>query len=138
MPLTSPLPHLKGRRCVIVALLSARVPDPDTILGEMESAVQTAGGTVVGRMVQRRGASRSKRRGGSNRMDQPLTQRTLLGTGKTAELAILAESTKADAVLMYNGLTPRQRRALNEFTGCEVFSLQTDGTSSRSLPSLEG
>lgn len=122
----STLPGLKNSRCLVCALLSARVKDPEQILGSMEMAVQAAGGINVGRLLQRRGASRSDRRGGTKRMDQPLTQRTLFGSGKLKELIDLVEEAEARSLMIYNSISVGQRKALAEATGCRVFSFLDD------------
>lgn len=109
-------------RWLVCALLSAKVKDPDVVLKVMEAAVAGLGGTVVGKLLQRRGASRSNRPGGTRRMGLPLTQRTVFGSGKSVELAGLAESTKASHLLVFNSLTLGQRRNLAELTGAEVHS----------------
>lgn len=88
----------------------------------MELAVKTAGGINVGRLIQRRGVSRSRRAGGASRMDQSLTQRALFGSGKLQELATQTRSSAAEILLIYNSLTDGQRKALAELTGCKVVS----------------
>lgn len=111
---------------MVAALLSARIPDPDLILADMETAMRVAGGEVVARLLQRRGVSRSKRADGTGRMEQPLTQRTLFGSGKTEELKSLMESTGAEVLLIYNSITSGQRKALAMLAGCQVFSYLDD------------
>lgn len=109
-------------RWLVCALLSAKVKEPDQLLASMEASVISRGGTVVGRLLQRRGASRSNRPGGTKRMDLPLTQRTIFGSGKTAELIALAHSTKATHLLVHNSLTDGQKRTLTDSTGTNVHS----------------
>src|SRR5262249_12603937 len=117
---------MKGAKCLVCALVSARERKPEQMLAMMEAAVKAAGGVNVGRLLQRRGVSRSNRPGGASRMDQPLTRRTLFGSGKLQELISLAESSDADLLLIYNSLTNGQRRALAELTECKVLSFQDD------------
>ena len=107
-------------------MLSAKVKEPDQLLAEMEATVISRGGIVVGRLLQRRGASRSNRPGGTKSMDLPLTQRTIFGSGKTAELITLAHSTKATHLLFYNSLTDGQKRTLAASTGTNVHSFLDD------------
>lgn len=111
---------------VVCALLSARIKNPDKIMQEMEAFIVGRGDEVVGTLLQRRGVSRSKTKGGSNRMDMPLTQRTLFGPGKTQELAALAQSVEASHLLIFNSITGGQRHALAELTGTEVYSFTDD------------
>ncbi|WP_038164593.1 hypothetical protein [Verrucomicrobium sp. BvORR106] len=113
-------------RWLVCALLSAKVKEPDQLLAVMEASVISRGGTVAGRLLQRRGASRSNRPGGTKRMELPLTQRTLFGSGKTAELIALAHSTKATHLLVYNSLTDGQKRTLADSTGTIVHSFLDD------------
>ena len=93
---------------------------------EMEDFIVGSGDAVVGRLLQRRGASRSRIPGGSKRMNMPLSQRTLFGPGKTQELATLAQSADASHLLIFNSITAGQRHALAELTGAEVYSFSDD------------
>jgi 50S ribosomal subunit-associated GTPase HflX len=113
-------------RWLVCALLSAHIKNPELVMQEMEASIVGRGDEVVGRLLQRRGVSRSKTPGGSNRMDMPLTQRTLFGPGKTQELAALAKSAEASHLLIYNSITGGQRYALGELTGTEVHSFTDD------------
>jgi 50S ribosomal subunit-associated GTPase HflX len=117
---------MKRARCLVCALVSARLPEPEQILDKMEAAVKSVGGTAVGRLLQRRGVSRSKSPGGAAKMEQPLTQRSLFGSGKLEELAAMAISSDVDVLLVHNSLTNRQRNSLAELTGCRVFSFLDD------------
>lgn len=93
---------------------------------EMEDFIVGRGDEVVGKLLQRRGVSRSKIQGGSKRMDMPLTQRTLFGPGKTQELAALAQFAEASHLLIFNSITDGQRLALAGLTGTEVYSFTDD------------
>jgi 50S ribosomal subunit-associated GTPase HflX len=117
---------MKGARCVVCALVSGRQQEPEKILDMMEATVKEAGGVNVGRLLQRRGVSRSRKPGGAGRMDQPLTQRTLFGKGKLEELVSQARSSDADLLFIHNSLTNAQRKALAELTDCRVLSFQDD------------
>lgn len=88
----------------------------------MEGAVTALGGVAVGRILQRRGASRSNRPGGTKRMELPLTQKTIFGSGKLEELVALVEATDAKVLIIYNAATESQRKSLAERTGCRVYS----------------
>jgi len=120
------LSGMKGARCLVCALVSGRQQGPEKILDMMEATVKVAGGVSVGRLLQRRGVSRSRKPGGASRMDHPLTQRTLFGSGKLEELVSQARSSNADLLLIYDSLTNGQRKALAELTDCRVVSYQDD------------
>jgi 50S ribosomal subunit-associated GTPase HflX len=112
--------QLAGRRVIVAGLFSAKVPDAEARLGVLVELVRAHSGSVVGQVLQRRGVSRSNRPGGVRRMDQPMDQKTLLGSGKARELATLCLSAEADLVLFWNPLTPPQRETLEALTGVEV------------------
>ena len=117
--------ELRNARCLVCALLSARHADPEGTLSQMEIAVKELGAICVGRVLQRRGVSRSKSPGGASKMDQPLT-RSLFGKGKVRELAAQASSSQADILVVFNTLTLVQRCALADSTGCRIFSFTDD------------
>ncbi|MGJ7420123.1 hypothetical protein AB9128_30215 [Streptomyces cinereoruber] len=77
------------------------------------------GARVVARAVRRRGVSR----GGVAKTALPLSPRTLLSGGKVREVAEIRERTGADAVVLLNPLTERQRHALAECFGCPAVGL---------------
>ncbi|MEU8659836.1 hypothetical protein [Actinoplanes philippinensis] len=79
---------------------------------------------MVARHVQRRGASdRWKQRpGGSRRMSQPFSRRTLLTHGKLREIAQACREANIDAAVFVNVLTQRQRSVLPEVLGCLILS----------------
>jgi hypothetical protein len=112
--------RLAGRRVVVAGLFSAKLPDPEARLEHLAGRVRAGSGTVVGQVLQRRGVSRARRPGGVQRLEQPLSKKTLLGSGKARELAVLCQTTGADLVLFWNPLTPRQRETLEGLTGVDV------------------
>ena len=120
------LESIRNAKCFVSALLSARLEAPEQILAEMESAIRQLGGLAVGRLLQRRGASRSKRPGGASRMDQPLSARTLFSAGKVEELVAQITACGANVLLVHNALTEGQRTVLAELTGCTVLSFLDD------------
>ena len=79
---------------------------------------------MVGRFAQRRGASDrwDERPGGSTRMSEPFSTRTLLTHGKVREIAELCRTAEVDAALFVNALTGRQRTVLTRILGCLVLS----------------
>ncbi|CAN5634839.1 GTPase HflX [soil metagenome] len=73
--------------------------DVDASLDEMEQLLETAGGSAVGRVVQRR--------------DTPDVA-TFIGRGKVAELKELIQALDADAAVFDDDLSPAQQRNLEE------------------------
>ncbi|WNG41662.1 hypothetical protein F0U61_54270 [Archangium violaceum] len=112
--------RLAGRQVVVAGLFSAKAPDPTAQLEHLAGRVRAGQGTVVGQVLQRRGVSRSRRPGGAQRMEYPLSEKTLLGSGKVEELAALCRTTGADLVLFWNPLTAPQRETLEALTGVDV------------------
>ncbi len=115
---------LTGLRVVVCALVSARVEAPEALLDAMARELERAGAVVVGRMLQRRGVSRSRRPGGAAKMDQPMG-RGLFSGGKVDELAALMRASEASLLIVHNAITSGQRRVLTAATGCDVYSLPT-------------
>ncbi|MEU4164060.1 hypothetical protein, partial [Actinoplanes sp. NPDC026670] len=93
-------------------------------LDEFAALVEARGGRVAARYVQRRGASdRWKQRpGGSLRMSQPFSRRTLLTDGKLREIAQACREAGIHAAVFVNTLTRRQRSVLAEILGCLILS----------------
>lgn len=108
--------RLSRKRIIVAGLLSAKHPDPEALLSQLAEELEARGGTVVGRLLQRRGVSR----GGAARMSQPLSWRTVFGPGKTRELVALVAETDADCVVTCNILIDNQRKTLRERTGVTV------------------
>ncbi|AEV85621.1 hypothetical protein ACWT_4599 [Actinoplanes sp. SE50] len=115
---------LDGADVVLIGLFSAREKRYETTLDEIAALVEARGGRVVARYVQRRGASdRWKRRpGGSRRMSQPFSRRTLLTHGKVREIARACAEADIDAAVFVNTLTHRQRSVLAGILGCLIVS----------------
>lgn len=113
--------EIRGKRIILVALVSAREKEPDSALHAPEQAVSTAGGQVVGRLIQRRGVSRDRRPGGAERMDRPMSAATLIGKGKADELAELCRDTSADLVVFENPLSGTQQGNLAELCAVPVI-----------------
>jgi 50S ribosomal subunit-associated GTPase HflX len=115
---------LDGADVVLVGLFSAREKQYETMLDELAALAEARGGRVVGRYVQRRGASDrwKERPGGAARMSLPFSRRTLLTQGKTREIAEACRKADIDAVLFVNTLTRLQRTVLADILGCLVFS----------------
>jgi GTPase len=88
-------------RAVIVGvqLPGTTAAELDASLDELEALLDTAGGEVVERVVQRR--------------DAP-DPATFIGRGKVAELRDLVAAVGADAVVFDDDLAPAQQRTLEE------------------------
>lgn len=115
---------LDGADVVLIGLFSAKEKQYEARLDEFAALVEARGGRVVARYVQRRGASdRWKRRpGGSLRMSEPFSRRTLLTHGKLREIAQACREANIDATVFVNTLTHRQRSVLSEILGCLILS----------------
>jgi 50S ribosomal subunit-associated GTPase HflX len=109
-----------GKRVVVAGLISAKAPVDD--FETLCERLSDAGGEVVGRLLQRRGVSRSKRPGGAQRMDLPLSSATIISKGKVGELAQLCEASEAQLVVFLNPLTQKQLGNLEQATGCGVIN----------------
>ena len=120
---------LAGRRCIVTGLLSAR-EDAMLRVAQAEAGVARAGGIVVGSMVQRRGVSRSPRPGGAKRLGAPLSARTVLGSGKVAELAQACREARAEVIVFIGTISEGQQRHLAAETACRVVVLapEDDGS----------
>ena len=79
--------------------------DEDT-MEELESLVETAGGEVVGVVLQNRPSP---------------DPRTFIGEGKAAEVKLYCENTGATMVIFDNDLSPSQMRVLTEVFGIQVL-----------------
>lgn len=110
---------ITGKRVILSGLVSSKT-DLDNHLVFIRNKVAKWGGIVVGEMFQRRGVSRSKRPGGSKKLDKPLSPGTYIGPGKVKELKELAENKKCDIILFINELTPHQKENLENETGVLV------------------
>jgi hypothetical protein len=78
---------LAGKRAIVAGLLPPRV-DAASEMAHLASCVRHLGATVVGTLVQRRGASRTRRPGGARaaHLGRPLQHSTYIGSGKVREL----------------------------------------------------
>ena len=95
------------QRVVLVGLRLHGDAEPhEAPLAELERLAHTAGGTVVGRVLQRRHRPDSK---------------TFIGKGKVEEVAAMAKREDARVVLFDNDLTPAQERNLEKLIGCGVI-----------------
>ena len=90
-----------GARAMLAALdwPSSEAWDPDDSLDELARLVETAGGTVAGRMTQRR--------------DHP-DPATFFGRGKAAELADARTDPGYDLLVVDSELSPSQQRNLEK------------------------
>lgn len=103
---------------MLVGFFSAKDKEFDAKLDLLAALVETLGGRVVGRHVQRRGISH----GGARKMASPFSRRTLLSPGKAREVADACRSAGVAAVVFVNPLTEHQRAVLGDLLGCLVIS----------------
>jgi len=95
-------------RAVIVGvqLPGVTAADVEASLDELERLLDTAGGEVAERVIQRRDS---------------IEPATYLGRGKAEELATLAAETGADSVVFDDDLSPAQQRTLEEIIRRKVL-----------------
>ncbi len=75
-------------------------------LDELEQLLDTAGGQLIGRIIQER---------------ERINARTFLGSGKVVELANLIKATGADLIVFDDDLSPAQMRNLENALDCRVI-----------------
>lgn len=95
-----------SERVVLVGVVLGQQHGDDNPLDELSGLAETAGGEVVGQLVQRR-----------NTPDKA----TYLGSGKVEELRLMVESSEADVVIFDNDLSPAQTRNLEKATKAKVL-----------------
>ena len=101
----------KVRETAILVGLAADIMDEaerstDESMDELEALVQTAGGSVKGRILQ------------NKKTPDP---RTFIGEGKVQELKELIEAEECDLAVFDNELSPSQTRALEDDLGVHVI-----------------
>lgn len=97
---------VKQERAVLVGvILPGSTADPRDPLGELGSLVKTAGGRVVGQILQNR-----------HKVDSG----TYIGSGKALEIAHLAMKENADVIVFDNDLSPAQIGALERIINEEA------------------
>ncbi|MEU7610637.1 hypothetical protein [Micromonospora sp. NPDC049204] len=109
---------LAGADVALVGLFSAKDREFADQLDLLATLVETHGGHVVSRHVQRRGVSF----GGADRMAAPFSRRTLLSSGKAREVADACREGGVDVAVFVNPLTDHQRAVLGDMFGCRVMS----------------
>jgi 50S ribosomal subunit-associated GTPase HflX len=110
---------LRGKRCVIAGLISAK-EDAPLLITRAAAVIVSAGGTVVDAIVQRRGVSRSRHPGGAKQLQMPLSSRTAMSSGKVAELATVCHDHAAEVIVYLGAIKPNQIKNLSQLTGCTV------------------
>lgn len=86
-------------RVVLVGVRTQQTENFDHSLEELASLTKTAGGAVVGTLVQNR---------------PKIDPKTIVGKGKMQELKALCEANEADLVIFNQELSPRQSQLLDE------------------------
>jgi GTP-binding protein HflX len=98
---------VEADRALIVGLYDSPDPnEPDLSLDELAHLVDAAGGVVVGRTYQRRGA---------------INPATFLGKGKAEHVGSLARDLEAKVAVFDNELSPAQIRELERIVGIKVI-----------------
>ncbi|MGC5288179.1 hypothetical protein [Micromonospora sp. DT231] len=114
----TPYAVLAGADVALVGLFSAKDNEFTHKLDLLATTVESHGGHVVSRHVQRRGVSS----GGVDRMAAPFSRRTLLSPGKAREVADACRQSGVDVAVFVNPLTDHQRAILGDLFGCRVMS----------------
>ncbi|MCX5800036.1 MAG: GTPase HflX [Candidatus Eisenbacteria bacterium] len=89
----------RSERAILIGLKGSNVRGSDDSLDELGLLVDTAGGTIVGTLMQRR---------------ESITPGAFLGKGKLEELKALVEDTSADVVVFDEDLSPGQVKNLEK------------------------
>lgn len=131
LPMT--LGNLKGSRCVVAAVISVKDKTAQKRVDDLEAQLVAAGAVVVARVVQRRGVSRARNHASFMNFDAVMSAATVLGSGKTKELAAVVDAERADVVVFLNPLRDSQTTRLASLTGCRVLS---SGICSGAAPAL--
>ena len=119
---------ISGADVVLADLFSARHKDYAETMDDAAGRVESLGGRVVARLVQRRGVSH----GGVAAMSLPFLRRTLVSEGKAREIATACDTHGAAVVVFVNSLTPHQEQTLAALFGRPVASLSgVPGTTER-------
>ncbi|WP_198041344.1 hypothetical protein [Micromonospora chokoriensis] len=113
-----PTSVLAGADVALVGLFSAKDREFLAKLDVLADAVESHGGRVVSRHVQRRGVSH----GGAARMAVSFSRRTLLSPGKAGEIAQACRAADVGVAVFVNPLTDHQRAVLGRLFGCIVIS----------------
>jgi 50S ribosomal subunit-associated GTPase HflX len=120
--MTLPQLGLSGARCILAGVVSTRDRSAPQRLDDLEAQLCAAGATVVARVVQRRGVSRTRAGRGFKNSPDVISPATLLGSGKTQELVDAVTAHHATLVVFLNSLRAGQAARLAELTGCEIIS----------------
>ncbi|MFT5616992.1 MAG: 50S ribosomal subunit-associated GTPase HflX [Arenicella sp.] len=99
--------RINGKRIIISGLVSSKI-NLEEFLIPIRSKLKESGAKVIGELIQRRGVSRSKKAGGSTKLNQPLSSRTYISSGKIDELKVFSDNLNADFVVFINNLTDNQ------------------------------
>ncbi|HSI33634.1 MAG TPA: GTPase HflX [Tepidisphaeraceae bacterium] len=104
---------VKQEKAILVGvILPDSTADPRDPLGELASLIKTAGGKVVGTVMQKR---------------QKVDAGTYIGSGKVEEIADLAGKAKANVVVFDNDLSPGQIGALERMINKHLDSAYGTG-----------
>jgi hypothetical protein len=115
---------LRGKRIIISGLISSKV-NIDEYLTPVRHEIESNAGQIVAELIQRRGVSRSKKPGGSSKLDLPLSSRTYISSGKVEELKELSVKVDADLIIFTNQLTSSQMRNIEALIGLEILISDT-------------
>lgn len=113
--------EVKGKKCILAGLVSMKVESIEKNISEATEIIEKNGSKVVGSIIQRRGVSRSKKPGGSKKMDAPMNAATFIGQGKADELKELVNTQGAEVIVFLNKISGTQKRNLSDLTHCNII-----------------
>ena len=116
--------EIRGKRIIISGLISSKL-NLDEHLTPIRKEIETFNGLIVGELIQRRGISRSKRPGGSHKLNLPLSSRTYISSGKIEELKELSNTVNADLIIFINNLTINQIENIEDLIDLKVIKFKT-------------
>ncbi|TDT47642.1 GTPase HflX [Fonticella tunisiensis] len=100
----------RKERVIIVGGVTCDLYTPEESLNELQELVETAGGEVIHKVLQKRGK---------------IDPAYYIGSGKARELGLLRQSLMADTVVFDDELSGAQVRNLEEAVGCKVIDRTT-------------
>jgi len=114
---------VRNKKVIIAGLISSK-SDKEELLNPIRKKLIVGGNKIISELIQRRGVSRSKRNGGSNKMDAPLNSKTIMGNGKILELKAEVENKQIEVVVFLNELKKTQKAQIEKIIECEVITVK--------------
>lgn len=100
----------ENERAILVSMASTDLYTPEESIDELAELVETAGGEVVHKIIQKK---------------TKIDPATYIGSGKANEISLLRQSVMANTVVFDDELSGAQVRNLEEILGCKVIDRTT-------------